>query len=36
MMWSYSKANTISTTDGKTLTVQLDNDKVKSYTLSKT
>lgn len=36
MMWSYSKANAMSTTDGKTLTVQLDNNKVKSYTLSKT
>ncbi|MEW5288194.1 MULTISPECIES: hypothetical protein [Erwinia] len=36
MMWSYSKANAMSTTDGKTLTVQLDNGKVKSYTLSKT
>lgn len=36
MMWSYSQANAMSTTEGKTLTVQLDNGKVKSYTLSKT
>ena len=36
MMWSYSQANALSTTEGKTLTVQLDDNKVKSYTLNKT
>lgn len=36
MMWSYSQARASSTTEGKTLTVQLDDGKVKSYTLSKT
>lgn len=36
MMWSYSQAKAMSTTEGKTLTVQLDDGKVKSYTVSKT
>lgn len=36
MMWSYSQAKALSTTEGKTLTVQLDDNKVKSYTLNKT
>jgi hypothetical protein len=36
MMWSYSQAKAGSTTEGKTLTVQLDGGKVKSYTVSKT
>ncbi len=36
MMWSYSQARTMSTTEGKTLTVQLNKGKVFSYAVSKT
>ena len=36
MMWSYSQAKTMSTTEGKTLTVQLNKGKVFSYAVSKT
>lgn len=36
MMWTYSQAQALSTTAGKTLTVQLSNGRVKGYTLSKT
>ncbi len=36
MMWSYSQAKAMSTTEGKTLTVQLNKNKVFSYAVSKT
>lgn len=36
LMWTWSQAKTGSTTEGRTLTVRLQNDKVKSYTVSKT
>lgn len=36
LMWTWSQAKTGSTTAGRTLTVRLQNDKVKSYTVSKT
>ncbi len=35
MMWKYSKARTLDTTEGKTLTVQTRNGTVFNYTLSK-
>jgi len=36
MMWSWSQANAMSTTEGKTLTVQLNKNKVYGYAMSKT
>lgn len=36
LMWTWSQAKAMSTTEGRTLTVRLMNDKVKSYTVSKT
>ena len=35
MMWKYSEARTLDTTEGKTLTVQTKNGRVFTYTLSK-
>jgi len=36
LMWTYSQAKAMSTTEGRTLTIRLMNGKVKSYTVSKT
>lgn len=36
LMWTWSQAKTGTTTEGRTLTIQLQNDKVKNYTVSKT
>ncbi|NIG74942.1 hypothetical protein F3J34_15215 [Klebsiella sp. Ap-873] len=36
LVWSYSHANAFGSATGKTLMVQLSNDKVKNYTVSKT
>jgi len=36
LMWTWSQAKTGSTTEGRTLTVRLQNDKVKTWTVSKT
>lgn len=36
LMWKYSQARAMDTTEGKTLTVQLANGVVTSYTVSKT
>lgn len=35
LKWTYSEARTLNTTEGQTLTVQMKNDKVLNYALSK-
>ncbi|QGU88497.1 hypothetical protein [Erwinia sorbitola] len=36
LMWTWSQAKAMSTTEGRTLTIRLMNGKVKSYTVNKT
>ncbi|MFU9139010.1 hypothetical protein [Erwinia tasmaniensis] len=35
LMWTYSQARARDTTEGKTLTVQMENNKVRNYAVSK-
>ncbi|WP_034913177.1 MULTISPECIES: hypothetical protein [Erwinia] len=35
LLWTWAQARTLDTTEGKTLTVELDKGRVKSYTVSK-
>ncbi len=35
LKWTYSEARTLNTTEGQTLTVQMKNDKVLNFALSK-
>ncbi|MFV9671015.1 hypothetical protein [Pantoea sp. ARC607] len=35
LKWTYSEARTLNTTEGQTLTVQMKNDRVLNYALSK-